>query len=171
MGEEVCRVWDEEDKTAFDLGCTADVGELEEESCTDSNDNANQQTTKENQQEDTSGFKEAEDTSALVSGIVVALRSLENDNGNGVVENGFTENNGVQLRVDLVGVENGENRYGIRGGESCADGDGVDKGQVEGSGDTSEDVENQTNDDGGEERSSKGESQDCSNISKEIRLV
>ena len=106
-----------------------------------------------------------------MSTIVVALRSLENDNGNGVVEDGFTKNNGVQLRVDLVRVENGENRYGIRGGESCADGDGVDKGQVEGSGDTCENVKNQTNDDGRQERSSKGESQDCSYISKEIRLV
>ena len=42
MREEVCRVWNKEDKTAFDLGRTADVGEFEKQRCANTNDNTDE---------------------------------------------------------------------------------------------------------------------------------
>lgn len=99
------------------------------------------------------------------------MRRLEDDNGNGVIENGLAKDDGVELGVDLVRVENGENRDRVGGGQGCADGDGVDKGQVQRPRQHAEEPQDQTNDDSREEGSGKGKGQNSADIAEKVGLM
>lgn len=63
--------------------------------------------------------------------IGVPLRSLEQHNGNRIVQDALTKDDGVELWVDLVGIENGQNGDRVCGRERCAHRHGFDKGYVE----------------------------------------
>lgn len=120
LREEVRRISDQDNETALNLREAPDIRKLQQQSRSHTDDNANQQTAKEDDQEDADTLEETQDAVATSIALVVLLRRLEDDNGNGVVEDGFAKDDGVQLRVDFVGVENGENCDGIGSGQRCA---------------------------------------------------
>jgi hypothetical protein len=66
----------------------------------------------------------------LGGALSVLLSSLEQDNSNSVVEDRLSEDDGIELWVDFISVEDGKDGDRIGGGESCADRDGLDKGDV-----------------------------------------
>lgn len=85
MRKKVRRIRDEDNEAALDLGQPSQVGKLEEKRCSDADDDANEQAAEEDEQEDAGALEEAEDAIAAGLALVVLLRRLENDNGNGVV--------------------------------------------------------------------------------------
>lgn len=57
----------------------------------------------------------------------ISLGSLENDNSNSIVENGFSEDDRVELWVDFVRVEDCQDSDRICRRQCCADGHGFDE--------------------------------------------
>ena len=114
IGEEVGQVSDENDETALGLGEAPYVSELERQRCADANHDADEKASKEDAKEDSHSFKQAQDTKCLCS-IFVLLGGFEQDDGDGIIQDGFSENEGVQLRFDLVRVEDGEDGDGVGG--------------------------------------------------------
>lgn len=114
VGEEVCEVGNQDDQTGFCLGVASDVCELERERCDNANHDTNEQTSEEDAKENAKSLKQARDAQCL-SAVLVLLRGLEKDDGNGVVEDRLAEDKGVQLRLDFVRVKDGENRNRIGG--------------------------------------------------------
>jgi hypothetical protein len=126
VGEEVGRVRDQDDEAALRLGIAADVRELEEQGGCHAHKHADELTSEEDDQEDTETFKEAEE--AELSGVdLVSLCGLEDNDSDGVIEDRFAKDDGVQLGIDLVGVEDGQDGHRVGGGQGGADGDGIDK--------------------------------------------
>ena len=99
------------------------------------------------------------------------MRRLKDDNSHGIVEDRLAKNDGVQLRVDLVGREDGEYGDRIGGRERGADRDAVDKGQRQRARQDGKDKENNANDDGREKGAGKRKGQDRANVAEEICLV
>lgn len=105
------------------------------------------------------------------SAFSVLLRSLKQDNGNGVVKYGLSEDDSVQLGIDFVGVENGQDRHWIRGREGSADGHGFDKRNVQAfERYTGPEVEDDAKDDCGNKSASKCKGQDGTNVAEKIAL-
>jgi hypothetical protein len=101
-----------------------------------------------------------------------ALGRLEDDNGDGIVQDGFAKDDGVQLRVDFECVEDGEDGDGICGRQGGANRDSIDPRHLEafeGYGRVS--PQEHANDDGRDEGSGKGECQDGANVPEEVGLV
>jgi hypothetical protein len=114
--KEVARIGDQNDEAALDLGETPDQGILEQKTRADANNQANHQTAKEDEQENTNTLKQTQDSEMTLGGALpVLLSSLEQDNGNGVVEDRLSEDDGIELWVDFVGVEDGKDGDGIGG--------------------------------------------------------
>lgn len=171
VGEEVGGVGYEDDEAALNLGQPSQVCELEEESGAGADNDTDEQASEEDEQEDAGTLEEAEEAVATGLALVVLLGRLEDDNGNGVVEDGLAEDDGVELGVNLVRVEDGEDGDGIGSGEGGPDGYCVDKGHVEGAGDLGEEPEDEADDDGGEKGAGKGKGEDCANIAEKVGLV
>ena len=125
--EKVSGVRNEHHQTALNLGVLANVRILEQQRSARPDKNANQQTPKEHEAEDAYALQEAEESHVRLLALLVPLRRLKDDNRDGIVEDRLAKDDGVQLRVDLVRVEDGEDGDGIRGRERRADGDGVDE--------------------------------------------
>ncbi|CAG1962256.1 unnamed protein product [Fusarium graminearum] len=121
MRKEVSSIGNQNHQATLDLGGPAEVGELEQKRCGYTDKKAYEQTAEEDQQEDTCTFKETDDAEASSLALFVLLRSFENDNGNGIVQDGFSKDDGVQLGIDLVSVENSQNSNRVGSRESCAD--------------------------------------------------
>ena len=132
MGEEVGGVGDENNKTAFDLGEPPDVSKLEKQRSSHAHDHSDEQTPEEDDQKDAHTLEETKQAVAAGFATLILLRRLKDNNGNGVVQDGLAEDDGVELGVDLVGIKDGEDGYGIGGRKCGTDGDGVNKGHVEG---------------------------------------
>lgn len=64
--------------------------------------------------------------------VLVLLGGLKKDDGNGVIQNGLAENDRVQLRVDLVGIENGQYRHRVCCGQRRPHHHGIYKVDVDG---------------------------------------
>ncbi len=171
VGEKVCSIGNQNNDTALRLGEAADIGKLEEQGGADTSNDTNQQGTKKDQQEDASTFKEAEYSVAGSLALFVSLRRLENDNGDGVVEDRLAKDDGVKLGVDLVRVENGENGDGIGGRQGRSDRDGVDKGHVDGSRNLRVQPEDHADNHSRQKRAGKGKGQNGANVSEEVGLV
>jgi hypothetical protein len=129
--EEVACIGNENDKTTLDLGEAPDQGILEQKTRANANNQTNHQTAEEDQQENTDTLEQTQDGQMTLGGALsVFLSSLEQDNGDGVVEDGFSKDDGVELRVDFISVEDGKDGDGVGSGESCADRNCFDKGDV-----------------------------------------
>lgn len=148
MREEVGGVRDEDNKAALNVREPSDVGDLEQQCRQDTNDNADNQTTEEDKQEDAGGLKEAENAVAGRLPLFVLLGGFENNNGNSIVEDRFTEDDGIELRVDFVSVEDGEDCDGIGSRECSPDGNGIDEAEIQRAGQQSEEPQDQANNDG-----------------------
>jgi hypothetical protein len=171
MREEVGGIRNQDNKTTLNLGEPANIGKLEQKSGRDADNDSDHQTAKEDQQEDTGTLEEADDTVVTRLALVVLLSGLEDDNGNGVVEDGFAKDDGVELGIDLVCIEDGEDCNWIGGRQGGADGNGIDKGHVDGTRDQGVEPQDQPNDDGGQEGASKGKGQDGADVTEEVGLV
>lgn len=171
MREEVSGVGDQDNQTTLNLGNTAKVGKFEQQSSANANNEANKHAAEEDEQKDSRAFKEADDAEISSLALLVLLRSFENDDGDGVIEDRLSKDDGIQLGVNLVGVEDCENSDRVSSGESCADGDRVDKGHAQRSGEQCKDVQDQANNDSRQKGSSKGKSQDGANVAEEVGLM
>lgn len=102
--------------------------ELEQQTRRNPNHESKNQTTKEHKQEDPNTFKEAEGGQlARILAILVFLRRLKQHDGDCIVQDGFSEDDSIQFRIDFVGIEDGEDGDRVGGAEGCADGHGFDE--------------------------------------------
>lgn len=132
IGEEVTRVRDQENQATFNLRISSHVCELEQKTGSNSDHNADSQTAKENEHENTNRLEQAQDGELSSFGArSVLLCSFEQDNGNCVVQDRFAKDDSVQFRVDLVGVENGEDGYGVGGTQGRAHAHSFDETDVQ----------------------------------------
>lgn len=183
IGEEVACIGDEEDDAALDLWLTANMREFEQERCPNADCQSDDETAGEDQQEDAKALEELDrgqgsghDCAAIFlihrHGRLVALRRLEEDNGDCVVEDRFTKNDRVEVRIDLVGVEDGQDGDGIGGRQGRADRNCLDKGEVHGlEWQQGPEEENDAKDNGRYEGSEESKSQDRANVSEEVALL
>lgn len=116
IGKEVGSISDQEDQAAFRLGISSNMREFQQQTRRNPKDDSNEQTSEEVEQEDANTLKQTQQcqTSSFFSRFVF-LRRLKQDNGDGVVEDTLAEDDGVEFGIDLVRVEDGEDRDGIRG--------------------------------------------------------
>lgn len=126
--EEVAGVGDQNDDTAFDFRESSDVGHLKQDRRRDTYQEPNDQTAKEDEEKKPAAFKQREDGQLLVRvAFFVLLSRLEKHDGDGIVQYRLAKNNGVEFRVDLVGIENGQDRDWICRRQCSAHRDGFDK--------------------------------------------
>lgn len=171
MRKEVRGVCNQHDQAALNLGEPPDVCELQQQRSSHTHDDTNHQATEKDEQEDTRGLDEADETVASGIGLLVLLGSLEDDNGDGIIENGFAEDDGIQFGINLVSVENGNDSDRIGRRECCANGDGVYKGHLRRAGDLRENPKDKTDDNCREESTGERKGQDRAKVSKEVGLV
>lgn len=97
---------------------------------------------------------------------------LEQDNGNGIVEDTLAKDDGVEFGIDFVGVEDGEDGDGIRGGEGGTNREGFDEGDCQSfKWNSRPDVEDDAEDNGGDEGAGEGEGEDTADIAEEVGLT
>ena len=173
IGEKISGICDQDDETALNLWEPPDKGILEQQAGSYTNDQTNDQTAKEDEQEDTDTLKQTQDGQmACGSAGFVFLGRLEEDNGNGIVQDGLSKDDGVKLGVYFVRVEYGEDGDGVRGGQSGADRHGLDKGNVQTfERYTSPEPQDDAEDHGGDEGASKGKGQDRAYIAEKVCLM
>lgn len=113
--KEIACIRNEDDNAAFSLRETSNMSKLEEERSQHSHDEADEQAAKEDKQENAHGLDSAERSQLRGIGVSVFLCGLEQHNGNCIVENRFAEDDSVELWIDPVRCEDGQDCYGIGG--------------------------------------------------------
>ena len=148
------------------------MSQFEEEAGSQTDGQADDQGAKEDEEEDADGFDDGQ-TRQLTrrSSFPVLLRRLEQHDRDGIVENRLAEYDRVKLRVDFIGVEDGEDGDGVGGGECRADGQCVDEVDVQ----TFERYSREQplyhgQYEGGNEGAGEGESQDGAQVAEEVAL-
>jgi hypothetical protein len=132
IGEEIRCVCDQNDQATLNLGVAPDVCKLQQQARSQTEDDTNHQAAKEHQQEDADRFEQAQDCQfSCRFSCFVFLCCFEEHDSNRVVENTLAKDDGVQLRVDFVGIENGEDCDRVCCRQCCADGHGLDEGDVQ----------------------------------------
>lgn len=172
IGEKVTGVGNENDQAALDLRHAPHQGILETQRGSNSNHNADEHTAKENQQEEPASLKEVQEGQRPRLTLGIFLRRLKQDNRNGIIQDGLAKNHGIELRLDLVEVENGQDGDGVCCGEGSAHGDGLDEGDVQPvQRDTRPQIEHQAEHDSRDKGSGEGEGEDGTDVTEEVRLV
>ena len=154
--EKVSGIRKKNHKTALNLRIPPNIRKLKKKRRAHTREHANHQTPKEDEQENTRTLKEAQEPHIGPRPMLVPLRRLEDDDGNSIVEDRLAKDDGVELGIDLVRVEDGEDGHGIGGRERGAHGYGVDEAQVDGSGEEREEPDQEADHDGREERAGEG---------------
>ena len=132
VGEEVCSVRDEEDETALDFRIPPNMCEFQKQTRRKPDQQSDDKRAKEDQQENANRLEQTQHRQLpRRRARSVLLRRFEQYDSDGVVQDRLAEDDGVQLGVDFIGVEDGEDGDGIGSGECSADGDGFDEGDVE----------------------------------------
>ncbi len=113
--EEITSICDQHNQATLDLGESSDEGILQCQGRSNTNDKSNDQASKKDSQEDADTLKQANDAKCS-SGttFLVSLGCLEQHNSDSIVENGFSKDDSVQLRVDLIGIEDCQNSDRVR---------------------------------------------------------
>ena len=170
--EEVRSVRNQDDETTLNLRLPSHMRQFQQETRRQSNQKPKCQRAKEDPQKDTDTLEETQDGQLFLRHTrFVFLRRLEKYDGDGVVEDGFAEDDGVEFGVDFVGVEDGEDGDGVGGGKGCADGHGFDEGDVEAfERYTCPEVEDDAEDEGGDEGAGEGEGEDAADVAEEVAL-
>jgi CRISPR/Cas system-associated protein Cas10 (large subunit of type III CRISPR-Cas system) len=119
VGKEVCEVCDQHDKTCLCFRITSHICKLERQRSHDAYHDTNKETPEEDAKENAKRLKQAHDAKVL-STIFVFLRRLEENNGDCIVEDGLAKDERVELWLDFVGIEDGENSDRVGGRERCA---------------------------------------------------
>lgn len=148
------------------------MSELEEQRCSNPDSQTNHQTSEEHQQEYADAFEQTGYCElASSSAFPVLLSRLEKHDSDSVVEYGLAEDDGVQLRVDSVCVEDGEYSDGIRGGQGCTYGHGFDEGDVGPiDGYTGPQPQHETEHNGGDEGAGECKCEDGADVAEEVPL-
>lgn len=171
MGEKVGGVGNEDNQTALNLGEPAEVSELQQQRSSHAHQETNEHTAEEDEQKDAGTLEEADKAEIAGFALVILLRRLEDDDGNGIVQDRLSKDDGIQLGVDLVGVEDGQDGDGIGGGQCCANGNGVNEANVQRPRNPAEEPQNQANDNSREEGTGKRKCQDGAYVPEEVGLV
>lgn len=170
VGQKVRQVCCEDDQATLSLRNAPHVGELEHERDGNADHDTNEQTPEEDAKEDAKGFEETDDAEFL-GAVLVLLGSLEQDDGDGIVQNGLAKDEGVQLWFDLVGVEDGENGDWVGSREGSANRHGLDEVDLEAiEGYASPQEQDEAQDKSGYEGAGECKGQDGANVSEEIPL-
>ena len=112
--EEIAGVRNEDDQAAFDLGILPEKCVLENKSCAHAHDHSDDEAASEDEEEDSNGFEDIDNIQITRdSSRPVPLCCLEEDDGDGIVQYGFSENDSIELGLDFVDVENGQYSDGI----------------------------------------------------------
>lgn len=127
--EQVRCVCNEKDEAAFNAGEAPHVRMLEQERSCNSHKHTNHQADGEYNEEDANSLEQTGNCS--FTGAVELPRRFKHDNSNGIVEDAFAKNDGVELRIYLVGVEYSKDRDRVGGREGSSHTDGLHKGDVE----------------------------------------
>jgi hypothetical protein len=171
IGKEIRQVGNENDKTTLRLGKASDICELESQGSGDADHDSDEQASKEDAEEDTNSFEQAEYTERL-GAILVLLCGLEQDNGNGIVQDGLAKDDGVEFRLDFVGVEDGKDGDGVCGGEGSAYRHGLDEVDLEAVQRYSRPQKQyDAQDNGGDEGTGECEGEDGANVAEEVALA
>jgi hypothetical protein len=132
VSEEVASVSDQENQATFNFWVSPYVRELQQKTGSNPNHKSDRQTAKEDQHEDANGLEETQDRQfTSVRARLVLLRRLEQYNGDSIVQDRFSKDNGVKLRVNFVRVEDRQNSYRVRSTQSCADAHSFDETDVQ----------------------------------------
>lgn len=116
VGKEVGGVCNQDDEAALDLGVSPDMRELQEQTCAQADQETNEQTAKEDEQKHPDTLKQAQNGELAGGGALpVLLRGLEQHDGDRIVQDTLAEDDGVQLWVDFVGIEDCQDGDRIRG--------------------------------------------------------
>ena len=96
---------------------------------------------------------------------------VEHDDGDGIIEDRFAKDDRVELRINFVGVEDGENRDGIRGAERRAEDEAFEERQRDGL-DLEErpHVDDHADYDRADKGSGEGECEDHAKVAEEVLL-
>lgn len=131
--EEVRSVRDQEDQAALDLRVSPDMCELQQQTRCQSNDKTNRQAAKEYKQEEPDAFKQAQysQLASLIRALIVLCRLKQHDSYC-IVQDTLAKDDRVELRIDLVRVEDCEDRDGIGSRECRTNGQGVHECNVNG---------------------------------------
>ena len=126
--EEVASICDEYNKTAFDFGESPNKCVFESQGGADAHNDSNQKTAEKNCQKDANGFKQREYCQAARGArVAISLCRLEQNDGDGIVQNGLAKDDRIELGLDFVNVEDGKDSDWVRGRKSSTDGKGFDK--------------------------------------------
>lgn len=99
------------------------------------------------------------------------MRRLEQDDGNGVVEDRLAKDDGIQFRFDLVEVEDGQDSDRVCCGKRCANRYRLDEAEIQAvQGDPRPKEQENAEDDGGDECATESESKDSSDVAEEVSL-
>jgi hypothetical protein len=132
VGKEIACVGDQNNQRALNPWEPAHIGILQRKSGPNPYDNANDQAGEEDEQENPNSLKQADDVQiSRRSSFPVSLGGLKQDDGDGVVENGLAEDDGVEFRLDFVEIEDGEDGDWVCGRERGTDRDGFDPGDLQ----------------------------------------
>ena len=132
VGKEVAGISDQENQATLDLWISSHVSELEQQTGRNSNHDSDRQAAKEDQHEDANGLEQTQNGQfASLRARLVLLRRLEQHDRDSIVQDGFSKDDGVKFRVDLVCVEDGQDCYGIGSAQGCANAHGFDETDVQ----------------------------------------
>lgn len=96
---------------------------------------------------------------------------LEQDNGDGIVENGLAKDERVQLGLYLVRVEDGQNGDWVRGRQRGAHRHGLDKVNLEAiERNPGPEEQDEAENEGGDECACKGKGEDGADMAEEVPL-
>lgn len=121
VGKKVACVCNQKDDAALNLRKATNVGVFEKQRGANADDEANDQAGEEDEDEDTKTLDQGDNVQRTARDVfvvdrlagLVPLRRLKQHNGDGVVEDRLAKDDSVQLRVHLVGVENGQNGHRV----------------------------------------------------------
>lgn len=168
--EEVREVRNKNDETALDLREAPNIRKLEHQRRANAHQDPDEQAAKEDAKEDANSLEQTQDAERH-GRVLVLLGRLEQHNGDGVVQDRLAEDDGVQLRLHLVRVEDGKDGDGVRRGERGADGEGFDEGDLEAvQGYACPDVQNETQHQRRDEGSGDRKGKNSSDMAEEIPL-
>jgi hypothetical protein len=132
VGKEVASVSDQEDQATLNLWISPYVSEFEQQTGCNSNHDSDRQAAKEDQHEDANGLEQTQNGQfASIRAGLVLLRRLEQYNRNSIVQNRFSKDDGVKLRVNFVRIEDGQDCYRIGSAQGCANAHGFDETDVQ----------------------------------------
>lgn len=172
IGEEVAGIGDEDDQAALDLRHASHQSVLQTQRSSDTHDHTNQHATKENEQEEPNSFEEVQEGQRASLTLRVFLCRLKQHDSNGIVEDGLAKDHRIQLRLDLVQVEDSQDSDWIRGRKCSADRDSLNKRNIQPiERDPCPEEQDQAEDNGRDKGTGEGEGEDGADVAEEIRLV